>query len=50
MEDLKEEIKKLKSEYLKEWRKKNPDKVKEINNRYWLNKAKKNLEEKEKED
>ena len=34
--------------YMKEWRKKNKDKVKENNKRYWENKAKKSEEIKEK--
>lgn len=35
----KEEIKKARREYKKEWRKNNPDKVKAANERYWLKKA-----------
>ena len=33
--------KKIRNEKAKEWRNKNKDKVKAINQRYWLNKAKK---------
>lgn len=32
--------KKARNEYMKEWRKKNKDKVKETNRKYWENKAK----------
>jgi len=32
-------------EYLREWRKKNPDKVKEYNKRYWRKKALEMLKE-----
>ncbi len=39
-------IKKLKNQKAKEWRDRNKDKVKEINQRYWINKAKKELEKK----
>lgn len=38
-EDLKIQVKKYLSDYSREWRKKNPDKVKRINMRYWLKKA-----------
>lgn len=30
-------IKQAKAAYAREWRKKNPEKAKEISNRYWLN-------------
>lgn len=33
-------IREIKNEYAREWRRKNKDKVKEINDRYWLKKAK----------
>lgn len=46
--DLLEVAKKLKNQKAKEWRDNNKDKVREINRRYWLNKAKKELMEKEK--
>lgn len=39
-------IRMMKNEKAKEWRKKNPEKVAEINKRYWINKAKKELERK----
>ena len=32
-------------EYLREWRKKNPDKVKEYNQRYWRRRALRELKE-----
>lgn len=35
----KELILKTQREYKREWRRKNPDKVRESNNRYWLKKA-----------
>lgn len=35
--------------YHKEWRKNNKDKVREINKRYWLKKAKANIENSTKE-
>ena len=42
------EVKNIKLEYHRKWREKNKDKVKKINERYWLNGAKKELEKKEK--
>lgn len=48
--ELEEEAKRLNVQYHKEWRKKNPDKVKAINKRYWLKKAQKLKEEKGKEE
>jgi uncharacterized protein YnzC (UPF0291/DUF896 family) len=36
----KELAKQLRREYLRQWQKDNPDKVKEANERYWLKKAK----------
>lgn len=41
-------IRKIQREKAKQWRDNNKDKVKEINRRYWINKAKKLLEEQEK--
>ena len=35
---------KIKNQKAKEWRDNNKDKVKEINKKYWLNKARKELE------
>lgn len=32
--------------YMKEWRKKNPDKVRESNRRYWMRRAQKMAEQK----
>lgn len=45
-EELKKLAKKLKNENAKNWRINNKEKVKEINHRYWINKAKKELEQK----
>lgn len=47
MENLEEIARKMRNQKAKEWRDKNKAKVKEINKRYWLNKAKKELEKKE---
>lgn len=44
---IEETAKKIRNEIAKEWRKKNKAKVREINNRYWLNRAKKVLESEE---
>lgn len=48
--ELEKEAKRLEAQYHREWRKKNPDKVKAINKRYWLKKAQKLKEEKEREE
>ncbi len=49
-EDLQKIAKMLKNERAKEWRRKNKERIKEINERYWLKKAKEKLaEEKESE-
>ncbi len=45
MKNIEEVAKQLRNQKAKEWRDKNKDKVKEINKRYWLNKAKKELEQ-----
>jgi hypothetical protein len=37
--DIQEKIRAAQREYHKQWRAKNPDKVKERNARYWLKKA-----------
>lgn len=47
MNELEEIARKLRNEKAKKWRDSNKEKVKEINKRYWLNKAKKELEKKE---
>jgi hypothetical protein len=47
MKELEEIARKLRNEKAKKWRDNNKEKVKEINKRYWLNKAKKVLENKE---
>ena len=46
-EKLLEIARNLKNAKAKEWRDSNKEKVKEINKRYWLKKAKKELEKKE---
>ncbi|MDY6089785.1 MAG: hypothetical protein SPJ04_00830 [Bdellovibrionota bacterium] len=46
MKNIEEIARQLKNTKAKEWRNKNKDKVKEINRRYWINKAKKELEKK----
>ena len=49
--ELLELAKKMKREKAKEWARKNKDRIKEINKRYWLKKAKEKLaEEKLKEE
>ena len=47
--ELLEMAKKIKNEKSKEWARKNKDKVREINKRYWLKKAKEKLAEEERE-
>lgn len=44
MSIIEDKAKKLEAEYHRNWRAKNPEKVKAINKRYWINKAKKELE------
>lgn len=44
--ELEEVVRIAKNKYIKEWRSKNKDKVKEANRRYWLKKVKKELNEK----
>ena len=44
MKELQDKAKELQREYHRQWRANNKDKVKEINNRYWLNKAQKQNE------
>ena len=41
---IEEIARQLRNEKAKEWRNNNKEKVKEINHRYWINKAKKQLE------
>ena len=43
--EIQELAKELQREYLREWRKKNPDKVKEYNQRYWRRRALRELKE-----
>ena len=47
LDNVEEMARKIRNQKAKEWRDKNKDKVKEINRRYWINKAKKELEKKE---
>lgn len=47
MEEIEEMARRLRNKKAKEWRDKNKDKVKEINKRYWIKKAKKELMNKE---
>lgn len=47
MSEIEEIARQMRNKKAKEWRDKNKDKVKEINKRYWLNKAKKQIENKE---
>ena len=44
MGKIEEFARQLKNEKAKEWRENNKEKVKEINRRYWINKARKELE------
>lgn len=39
---MNEEAKKARREYQKQWRKKNPEKIREIQKRYWEKQAEKN--------
>lgn len=41
-----EEARKAQREYMREWRRKNPEKVRAINKRYWERKAEKLAEKK----
>lgn len=47
MGNIEEMARKMRNQKAKEWRDNNKEKVKEINKRYWINKAKKELEKKE---
>ena len=44
MDSIEEIARQMRNQKAKEWRDNNKDKVREINRRYWLNKAKKELE------
>lgn len=46
-QNVEELAKKLRNQKAKEWARNNKDKVREINKRYWLNKAKKELAKRE---
>lgn len=48
--ELHDMARKLKNEKSKEWARKNKDKIKEINKRYWLRKAEKILAEENKKE
>lgn len=48
--ELHDLARKLKNEKSKEWARKNKDKIKEINKRYWLRKAEKILAEENKKE
>ena len=43
--DIEEFARKLRNQKAKQWRDNNKDKIKEINKRYWINKAKKIMKE-----
>ena len=47
MENIEEIARQIRNKKAKEWRDKNKEKVQEINKRYWINKAKKEMEKKE---
>lgn len=47
--DLKLRAREIRNEYMRQYRKKNPDKVREINKRYWERKAEREQEEQEDE-
>ena len=47
MENIEEIARQIRNKKAKDWRDKNKEKVKEINKRYWINKAKKEMEKKE---
>lgn len=46
MQELQNKVKELQREYQRNWRAKNKDKVRAINNRYWEKKAKIEVERK----
>ena len=48
--ELEDIARKLKNQKSKEWARKNKDKIKEINKRYWLKKAKRILAEENKKE
>ena len=48
MNELEAKAKEIQREYHKNWRANNKEKVKEINKRYWLNKAQKEQNEERK--
>ena len=49
-EDINVKIRQAKNEYLRKWRKQNPERVKAANERYWLKKAKEIMEREENND
>ena len=46
-EKMSEAARKAQNEYLREWRKRNPDKARAINRRYWQRRAERLAKEKE---
>lgn len=44
IEEIEEIARKIRNQKAKEWRDNNKDKVREINKKYWINKAKKEIE------
>lgn len=47
--EIAEKVKELKAQYYKKYREKNKDKIKRNITKYWVNKAKKELEKNQKE-
>lgn len=45
-EELEEQARIMRNQYIQQWRAKNKDKVREANHRHWLKKAKNQLAEK----
>lgn len=41
MQDMEQRIRKARNEYMREWRRKNPEKVRAISRRYWATRANK---------
>ena len=48
--EIRDEAQAAQREYARAWRRKNPDKVREINRRYWERKALERLEDRKDED
>ena len=47
MKNIEELVQRERNAYFRQWRKKNKDKVRAINKRYWENRAKRNEEKRE---